>query len=132
MLLPWLERALLRGESPDHVHRHAAFILERTCAHPRLQHLLRSAYPSDVRQHATRFDQMLLAALTRAGGMVEGRTPAIDDDGGSGIVRRRIALPVSSGGWGMRRMEKLAGVCGLPWWRCLSSTRFWRQAGPRP
>jgi hypothetical protein len=56
---------------------------------------------------------MLLAALTRAGGMVEGRTPAIDDDGGSGIVRRRIALPVSSGGWGMRRMETLADVAFL-------------------
>jgi hypothetical protein len=60
------------------VHRHAAFVLERTCAHPRLQHLPLSAYPSDVRQHTARFDQMLLGALTRAGGMVEGRTPAIE------------------------------------------------------
>jgi hypothetical protein len=45
-----------------------AFVLERTCTHPQPRHLLRSAYPSDVRQYAARFDQILLSALARADG----------------------------------------------------------------
>jgi hypothetical protein len=55
-----------------YIHRHAAFAMPRMCVYPRICHLLRCAYPSDVHGYAKRFDEMLLNALARAAGIAEG------------------------------------------------------------
>jgi hypothetical protein len=47
----------------------------------------------------------MVPLATRGAGMPEGRTAAIGGDGGTGIIRRQIALPLGVGGRGMRRME---------------------------
>ena len=112
-LVATIEQALVRCSQPKEVKRHAAFVLERFCAHPKIAHLLRGAYPDDIRPHAARFDQMILTALARTGGMAAGRTKALQDDGGTGIVTKRIALPINKAGWGIRSMAVLADIAFL-------------------
>ena len=51
----------------------------------------------------------LLAKMQRIGGLDAG---AVDDDGGSGLVRRRIRLPVRMRGWGVRSMEQPTSLVG--------------------
>jgi hypothetical protein len=46
--------------------------MPRVCVYPRICHLLRCAYPSDVHGYAKRFDEMLLNALARAAGIAGG------------------------------------------------------------
>ena len=112
-LVATIERALVRCSQSKEVKRHAAFVLERFCAHPKIAHLLRAAYPDDIRPHAVRFDQMIMTALARTGGMAAERAHAFQDDGGTGIVTKRIALPIGKAGWGIRTMADLADIAFL-------------------
>jgi hypothetical protein len=63
-----IDKALV-SQGTGHIHRQAAFAMLRVCVYPRICHLLRCAYPSDVHGYAKRFDEMLLNALARAAGI---------------------------------------------------------------
>jgi len=105
-----IEQALVRAGGEARLHRQAAFALLRVCVHPKISHLLRCAYPSDVAAMAPRFDQMPLDALQRAGGL---RPGILHDDGGTGLAIARVSLPVAKGGWGIRKWTDLAPIAFL-------------------
>jgi hypothetical protein len=89
-----IDKALV-SQGTGHIHRQAAFAMPRACVYPRICHLLRCAYTSDVHGYAKRFDEMLLNALARAAGIAG--AGAIEDDGNTGIVRDRISPPRGHG-----------------------------------
>ena len=77
-------------------------MLLRRCILPKYDHHLRTGYPTDTKPQAARFDQAIAQSVEHITGMQNHTTSPLDDDGGTGIIRRRIKLPTRKRGWGLR------------------------------
>jgi hypothetical protein len=73
-----IDKALI-SHGTGHIHRQAAFAMLRVCVYPRIFHLLRCAYPSDVHGYAKRFE-------LRRGDPERSREGSWDSGGGGGAT----------------------------------------------
>ena len=101
-----LQSTLADPRRRSRLERQVAWTLTRWCIHGRLQHLIRGAYPSWIREEVKQFDKSLLETLLQMADM-GGR---LVEEGDNVIVKRRMKAAVYAGGWGLREMEQLMDV----------------------